>query len=79
MLLSLASNKGWPIETWDVSTALLYARLYGDRETDLDGQCIYIYIYETTKSHWKVRDNKEAEKGVIRPMDVSSGLGSGEG
>ena len=42
MLLSLASKKGWPIETWDVSTAFLYARLYGDRDTDLDGQCIYM-------------------------------------
>ena len=42
MLLSLASYRGWPIETWDVSTASLYARLYGDRETDLDGQYIYM-------------------------------------
>ena len=42
MLLSLASYRGWPIETWDVSTAFLYARLYGDRETDLDGQYIYM-------------------------------------
>ena len=42
MLLSLASYKGWPSETWDVSTAFLYARLYGDRDTDLDGQYIYM-------------------------------------
>ena len=42
MLLSLASYQGWPIETWDVSTAFLYARLYGDRDTDLDGQYIYM-------------------------------------
>ena len=42
MLLSLASYEGWPIETWDVSTAFLYARLYGDRDTDLDGQYIYM-------------------------------------
>ena len=42
MLLSLASYRGWPIETWDVSTAFLYARLYGDRDTDLDGQYIYM-------------------------------------
>ena len=42
MLLSLASYRSWPIETWDVSTAFLYARLYGDRETDLDGQYIYM-------------------------------------
>ena len=41
-LLSLASYKGWPIETSDVSTAFLYARLYGDRDTDLDGQYIYM-------------------------------------
>ena len=42
MLLSLAAYQGWPIETWDVSTAFLYARLYGDRDTDLDGQYIYM-------------------------------------
>ena len=36
-MLSLASHQGWPIETWDVSTAFLYARLYGDRDADLDG------------------------------------------
>ena len=42
MLLSLASYQGWPIETWDVSTAFLYARLYGDRDTDLDGQFIFM-------------------------------------
>ena len=42
MLLSLASYQGWPIETWDLSTAFLYACLYGDRETDLDGQYIYM-------------------------------------
>ena len=42
MLSSLASYQGWPIETWDVSTAFLYARLYGDRDTDLDGHYIYM-------------------------------------
>ena len=42
MLLSLASYQGWPIETWDVSTAFLYARLYGDRDMDLDGQLIFM-------------------------------------
>ena len=44
MLLSVASHQGWPIETWDVSTAFLYARLYGDRDTDLDGQYIYMRL-----------------------------------
>ena len=42
MLLSLASYRGWPIETWDVSTAFLCARLCGDRDTGLDGQYIYM-------------------------------------
>ena len=31
MALSVASHMGWPIERWDVSTAFLYARLFGDR------------------------------------------------
>ena len=28
---------GWPIECWDVSTAFLYAPLFGYRDTDLGG------------------------------------------
>ena len=35
MALSVASHMGWPVECWDVSTAFLYARLFGDRDTDL--------------------------------------------
>ena len=30
MALSVASHMGWPIECWDVSTAFLHARLFGD-------------------------------------------------
>ena len=37
MALSVASLLGWPVECWDVSTAFLYARLFGDRDTDLGG------------------------------------------
>ena len=36
--LSVASHLGWPIECWDVATAFLYARLFGDRDTDLGGE-----------------------------------------
>ena len=32
MAMSVASHMGWPIECWDVSTAFLYARLFGDRD-----------------------------------------------
>ena len=32
---------GWPIECWDVSAAFLYARLFGDRDTDLGGNEIF--------------------------------------
>ena len=42
MALSVASHMGWPIECWDVSTAFLYARLFGDRDTDLGGNEIYM-------------------------------------
>ena len=31
MALSVASHMGWRIECWDVSTAFLYAQLFGDR------------------------------------------------
>ena len=33
---------GWPIECWDVSTAFLYARLFGDRDADLGGNEIFM-------------------------------------
>ena len=42
MALSVASHMGWPVECWDVSTAFLYARLFGDRDTDLGGNAIYM-------------------------------------
>ena len=42
MALSVASHMGWPIECWDVSTAFLYARLFGDRDTDLGGNEIFV-------------------------------------
>ena len=42
MALSVASHMGWPLECWDVSTAFLYARLFGDRDTDLGGSEIFM-------------------------------------
>ena len=42
LALSVASHMGWPIECWDVSTAFLYARLVGDRDTDLGGNEIFM-------------------------------------
>ena len=42
MALSVASHMGWPVECWDVSTAFLHARLFGDRDTDLGGNEIYM-------------------------------------
>ena len=42
MALSVTSHMGWPIECWDVSTAFLYARLFGDRDTDLGGNEIFM-------------------------------------
>ena len=42
MALSVASHMGWPVECWDVSTAFSYARLFGDRDTDLGGNEIYM-------------------------------------
>ena len=42
MALSVASHMGWPIECWDVSTVFLYARLFGDRDTDLGGNEIFM-------------------------------------
>ena len=41
MALSVASL-GWPIECWDVSTAFLYARLFGDRDTSFEGNKIFM-------------------------------------
>ena len=80
MLFSLASYQGWPIETWDVSTAFLYARLYGDRDTDLDGQYIYMRPPRVIEklgllpegTIWKL-------KKALYGLRISTGLGSGEG
>ena len=79
-LLSLASYQGWPIETWDVSTVFLHARLYGDRDTDLDGQYIYIRPPRVIEklgllpegSIWKL-------KKALYGLYVTAGLGSGKG
>ena len=35
--LSVASRMGWRIECWDASIAFLYARRFGDQDTDLGG------------------------------------------
>ena len=42
MSFRLPCIEGWPVECWDVSTAFLYARLFGDRDTDLGGNEIYM-------------------------------------
>ena len=42
MALSVATHVGWPVKCWDVSKAFLYARLFGDRDTDLGGSEIYM-------------------------------------
>ena len=52
MALSVASHMGWPIECWDVSTAFLYARLFGDRDTDLGGNEIFM---RPPRSWWRRR------------------------
>ena len=41
MALSVAAHT-WPIECWRVSTAFLYARLFGNRDTDLGGNEIFM-------------------------------------
>ena len=38
----MASHMGWPMECWDVSTAFLYAHFFGDRDTDLGGNEIFM-------------------------------------
>ena len=57
MALSVASHMGWPVEFWDVSTAFLYARLFGDRDTDLGGNEIYMrppkILVETKVVAWE--------------------------
>ena len=40
--LSVASRMGWPMECWDASTAFLYARRFGDRDTDLGRNEIFM-------------------------------------
>ena len=59
MALSVASHMGWPIECWDVSTAFLYARLFGDRDTDLGGNEIFM------KPPKILVETKVVEEGVV--------------
>ena len=59
MALSVASHMGWPIESWDVSTAFLYARLFGDRDTDLGGNEIFMRPPKV------LVDTKVVEDGVV--------------
>ena len=47
---------GWPIECWDVSTAFLYARHFGDRDTDLGGHEIFMRLAKIL-----------VEVGVVQP------------
>ena len=80
MLLSLASYRGWPIETWDVSTAFLYASetVWGSRH----GPGWSIHLHETTKGDREVRvtpgrDHLEAEEGALWATNIAVSLGSG--
>ena len=59
MALSVASHMGWPIECGDVSTAFLYARLFGDRDTDLGGSEIF------TRPPKILIETKVVEGGVV--------------
>ena len=59
MALSVASHMGWPVECWDVSTAFLYARLFGDRDTDLGGNEIFMRPPKI------LIDTKVVEEGVV--------------
>ena len=75
--LSVASHLGWPIECWDVATAFLYARLFGDRDTDLGGNEIVMrppkILVETKVVAegvvWKIK------KGTIWLAHLSNCLG----
>ena len=59
MALSVASHMGWPIECWDVSTVFLYARLFGDRDTEPGGN-------ETFMRPPKILvETKVVEEGVV--------------
>ena len=51
---------GWPVECWDVSTAFLYARLFGDRDTDLGGNEIYM---RPPKFLWRLKSLQKVSRG----------------
>ena len=60
LALSVALHMGWPIECWDVSTAFLYERLFGDRDTDIGGNEIF-----TRPPKILVETLKVVEDGVV--------------
>ena len=61
--------------TWYVSIAFLYARLYGDRDTDLDGHYIYMKPPRVIE---KLGLLPEAQEGALRFEDFTFGMGSRE-
>ena len=79
MALSVASHMGWFIECWDVSTAFLYARLFGDRGTDLGGNEIFMRppkILIETKVVEEGVVGMEDQEGPIRPTYITHCMGN---
>ena len=77
MLLSLASYKGWPIETWDVSDGVSVCKAVWRSGHRLGWS---IYLYETAKGDREARvtpgrDHLEVEEGIVWAADISVGMG----
>ena len=80
VILAPFPHIGWPIECWDVSTAFLYARLFGDRDIDLGGNEIF------TRPPKILVETKVVEDGVVWKIKkalyglrTSPCMGSGKG
>ena len=77
--VSLASYKGWPIETWCVDGIPLCKAVWRQGHRSRRST----HSYETAKSHWETgpasgRDTLEVEESVIWLAYIPVGLGSGD-
>ena len=64
-----------------MSTAFLYARLYGDRDTGSDGQYIYMRPPKVIEKLGLLpgRDHLEVEEGIVWAANLSVGMGGRAG
>ena len=72
-LISLAALYGWAVESWDVSTAFLYAPLIEKRDVYCKPPQVLVKLgLVQPGTVWKTQE------GLVRPEDITKGMGGRE-